>query len=802
MVEKKKQEHEAMCCSPSNQIERQVEFMIKRGLSRLTMSMLGTIVLASCATTSKKLPEPSPTAINDYPGIEIGIGTASAALLHAGACTGGSADGSTSITIAISNGETAFLTLRPADNMVVVNTTPPDGGIETCQLALAPTTQFPGQFGGTKTITITSAGTVVANDSRSVILDYANGIWGEAIAGTTGVVSINLGTATGVNNSLKIRGSSGPDLFYFGRGAGLTTVGPWLFNVNGGNVAADAGVAVADSIPDVLFSNVQSLVVSSGPGNDKIVADGTFGTAPAYPFAIQMFGGAGNDTLTGGLGNDTISGDIGADTMNGGLGSNTYEMGAVAQGASGAGTSDIITVTAGAIDTVDYSDRSGDVTVSLATVATSANGETGEGATIPDTVSVVIGGFGNDSISVAGSARNHTLKGGLGDDTLTGGTGLDTLIGGDGTANTGDGNDTFAGAKATVDYSARTTAVNVKIDPLAAASSAGGDIIGTLVAIQTQATPATGALTAPVSSRSTVTGLTGMSTTISPGHYLALAATTGNTDNGTYKIVSCSSVSSCIIDTSSNTAFVADASSPFTFVENAHVRTAQAATVSGGTIAVPIVGDAGVPSTTTLTGLAHMNTHSVGHYIVVTVSTAGTDDSGAIGYRIATVVNSSTVTVDASSKVGFANDVGPFTWAEQINYDEADLVEVANLLGSSTAINTITALDVGTHRITGGSAADVLIGGPGADTLFGLGGNDTLYGGDGEDTLMGGDGTDTLIGGDGNDLLEGDQLADTFECDGNNAPGVPGSAPGNTDFTVDFTVGTDLPAAKPASCDF
>ena len=266
------------------------------------------------------------------------------------------------------------------------------------------------------------------------------------------------------------RGSALADAFYFGKGTG-TAAGPFVFNVNGG------AAAPLDSVPDVSLTNIQNLIVSTGPGADKIVADGTFGTAAAYPNPIQMFGGAGNDILTGGAGNDIISGDLGADTMTGGPGTNTYAMGAVAQGATGAGNFDTITVNSvmgvTAVDTVDFSQRTGDLFVTLATVATGANGEALEGMVIPDTVSTILGGWGNDTISAAGSALHHTLKGGPGDDILTGSTttGVDTLIGGNGTGTSGDGDDTFAGAKATVDYSARINPVTVNLDSTGASFS-------------------------------------------------------------------------------------------------------------------------------------------------------------------------------------------------------------------------------------------------------------------------------------------------------------------------------------------
>ncbi|HEY1537433.1 MAG TPA: hypothetical protein VGF76_25610, partial [Polyangiaceae bacterium] len=342
-------------------------------------SVLGAVALAGCGSapgtpSTSSGPAPAPAA-NDFPGVE--VGSTSSTLLHSGACAGGSVDGSTSLTITVANGETAYLTLRPADNMVIVNGVAADN----CQLKLAPTAVNPGAFPAGKTITVIP-GMVMASESRSVILDYVNGVFGESTAGAAGVVSIDLGNGTGATNSLKIRGTVNNDAFYFGKGTATTAAGPFLFNVNGGTpvtpIPSLPNIQV-DAIPDVSFKNVQTLVVSTGPGNDKIVADGTFGTTATYPAAIQMFGGAGNDVLTGGLGNDVLSGDLGGDTMTGGAGTNTYLMGSVAQGATGVGTSDVISVykdlkNVYAVDTVDFSGRTGDLTVTLATVPAATSG--------------------------------------------------------------------------------------------------------------------------------------------------------------------------------------------------------------------------------------------------------------------------------------------------------------------------------------------------------------------------------------------------------------------------------------------
>src|ERR1700709_864653 len=127
-------------------------------------SVLGAVALAGCGSapntpSTSSDPSPAPTA-NDFPGVQ--IGSTSSTLLHSGACVGGSADGSTSLTITVANGGTAYLTLRPAANMVGVN------GVssENCQTKLAPTAVTPGAFPAAKTISIVP-GMVAASDSRS-----------------------------------------------------------------------------------------------------------------------------------------------------------------------------------------------------------------------------------------------------------------------------------------------------------------------------------------------------------------------------------------------------------------------------------------------------------------------------------------------------------------------------------------------------------------------------------------------------------------------------------------------------------
>ena len=78
--------------------------------------------------------------------------------------------------------------------------------------------------------------------------------------------------------------------------------------VNGGAVPTLGGTATV--------ANTALIQVFGQAGNDQISLDEANGTLPA----ANLFGGAGNDTLTGGSGNDLLFGEAGNDTIHGGPG--------------------------------------------------------------------------------------------------------------------------------------------------------------------------------------------------------------------------------------------------------------------------------------------------------------------------------------------------------------------------------------------------------------------------------------------------------------------------------------------------
>ena len=141
--------------------------------------------------------------------------------------------------------------------------------------------------------------------------------------------------------------------------------------------------------------------------------------ARAAPSALQIDGGAGNDTLYGGTGDDSIEGGLGNDLIAGGGGNDTLSGGAGDDSISGGDGADVITGGDGN-DTLDGG--TGNDTLSGGIGNDSISG--GDGADLID------GGDGNDTLD--GGTGNDTLGGGLGDDRLSGGAGNDTLTGGSG----------------------------------------------------------------------------------------------------------------------------------------------------------------------------------------------------------------------------------------------------------------------------------------------------------------------------------------------------------------------------------
>ena len=277
-----------------------------------------------------------------------------------------------------------------------------------------------------------------APGDQTLILDFGGGLFATGVSGSAGI-TVNLGTGTG--DALKVIGTTGRETFVLG------SLGISLNN---------------DGFVDVTAANVEQFVVSLDDGDDTLSGAGNATTGAAFPTAITVFGGAGNDTLRGGAGDDTLNGGAGNDTF-------TNGDGVVFDG------NDTMIGGAGS-DTADYSARTANLVV--ANTAATTSGQSGELDVIGTDVEILKGGSGDDSLY--GGAGNDTLYGGAGNDTLSGGAGNDILYGdaGNDTFDEGadsNGADIFNGGAGidTVSYASRGTKVSVSIDGMANDGEAG-----------------------------------------------------------------------------------------------------------------------------------------------------------------------------------------------------------------------------------------------------------------------------------------------------------------------------------------
>jgi Ca2+-binding RTX toxin-like protein len=238
-------------------------------------------------------------------------------------------------------------------------------------------------------------------------------------------------TIQGGNDNDTIIGSTGNDNLDGGSGSdwiNFTDRASTAVTINLAN-----GTAGASGESDTLsaFENA-----TGGGGADTITGS---------TVANQLVGGGGNDTILGGDGNDTLTGSAGDDSM---LGQNGNDLFLCESSSDGADS-----LFGGAnIDTVDYSTRSNNLTITLGD-ATANDGESGEMDYVRSDTENVQGGGGhdyiagsdNDSVNSANGANE--LRGGAGHDTLIGNGGNDTLYGDAGNDSVlgGAGNDSLHG---------------------------------------------------------------------------------------------------------------------------------------------------------------------------------------------------------------------------------------------------------------------------------------------------------------------------------------------------------------------
>jgi hypothetical protein len=217
----------------------------------------------------------------------------------------------TTATFTLSNNETLYLFERIADGLVVANTFNKDTPTAECAF---PTTYR----------IIIGSDDGAPNSTHKVFLDFYYGTFGVATAAyqfapnpcyhTTTGPNIQL-TLTGTSNTLQVRGTSHPDIFTFGT-LTATTYGSFAF----GSAVTTKGVTTetapkARTFPDLSATHLTNIIVSTGPGDDVITAQGGTpigGTAKAPgildgAIEIDIFGGDGNDIMTSGAAGTAVN---------------------------------------------------------------------------------------------------------------------------------------------------------------------------------------------------------------------------------------------------------------------------------------------------------------------------------------------------------------------------------------------------------------------------------------------------------------------------------------------------------------
>src|SRR4051812_21949713 len=240
-------------------------------------------------------------------------------------------------------------------------------------------------------------------------------------------------------------------------------------HINGGAVPVDGGTSTV--------ANTSLIQVFGQAGNDTIALNEANGALPA----AQLFGGAGNDTLTGGSGNDQLFGGVGNDVilgkggddlLFGGAGNDTLTGGAGSDQVFGEAGNDRMIWNPGdgsdlfeggdGTDTAEVNGGNGAETFSIVANGSRVRFDRITPAPffldIGTTENLVVNAGGGDDTITAGNGLatliQLTIDGGTGNDSITGGDGNDTLIGGDGNdlivggrgndnALLGTGNDTF-----------------------------------------------------------------------------------------------------------------------------------------------------------------------------------------------------------------------------------------------------------------------------------------------------------------------------------------------------------------------
>jgi Ca2+-binding RTX toxin-like protein len=435
-----------------------------------------------------------------------------------------------------------------------------------------------------------------------------------------------------------------------------------------------------------LFGGAGNDTMTGGSGNDMLFGQSGNDTLLGKGGADFLFGGADNDVLTGGDGDDQMFGESGNDRMvwNPGDDSDLHEGGAGIDTSevNGGGGAEVFTATANG--TRVRFDRLDPAPFSL-DIGTTEN-------------LVVNMNGGDDSFSATGNLAaliSITVDGGAGNDTILGGNGADLLLGGDG-----------------IDF------IDGQQGNDVAFLGAGNDVF--------QWDPGDGS--------DTVEGQDGADTLLFNG-------------SGANEIFNVSANGGRALFTRNVGNIVMDLND----VEKINLN------ALGGT------------DTLTVNDLSGTDVTEVN------VNLAGTLGGSAGDGQADTVIANGTNAGDLIDVFGAGSSVsvvGLSALVNVTNTESANDTLVINGLGGNDGI-TATTLPAGVMKLTldGGAGDDTILGSQGADVILGGDGDDFVFGDNGNDLALLGAGDDVFQWdpGDGNDTVEGQDGTDTMLFFGSNA---------------------------------
>ena len=395
----------------------------------------------------------------------------------------------------------------------------------------------------------------------------------------------------------------------------------------------------------------------------------------------------------GGAGDDTLDGGIGRNIMRGGSGNDTYVVHSSLDVVDDTFNIHGRHVDAGGIDTarVSLSSYSLENHKEIENLTFIGSGDfIGTGN---DKANVILGGFGNDTLS--GGAGNDTLQAYNGDDRLDGGTGADTMMG-------GRGNDTYVVDNVKDVVSELGPDATVIPMPFGMDIKLPGDM-GGIDTIET--TLSSFALNA-ASSSSTLAWIENLTFT-GTGNFAGTGNALANTIIG-------GAGDDQLLGMEGNDSLYGGSGNDV---------------LNGGTGDDRMVGGAGNDV---------YLVDSVNDKVVEQTARRFPTDSGGSD-EIRTTLSSYSLENNASISGKVEN---------------LSFIGSGNFLGHGNALDNIITGNNGADLIGGGDGNDTLRGGAGNDMLFGDNGNDTLVGGTGADVMSGGTGNDIYYVDNAGDVVQ------------------------------------------------